>query len=101
MKKLLAVLCALMLFTALAEPLGGIFGSLTSLSERTGLTEALTCALRAIGIGYAAGLTADICQSLGENLVATAVTLVGRIEIFVCAYPYFEKLISLGTELLQ
>lgn len=100
-KKLFATLCALMLFTALAEPFGRIFGSLSSLSEKTGLSEALTCALRAIGIGYATGFTADICQSLGENLVANAVTVVGRIEIFVCAYPYFEKLVSLGMELLQ
>ena len=100
-KKLFAILCALMLFSALIEPLGRLFGGLASLLERTGLSDALTCALRVVGIGYAVGFTADICKELGENLVATALTVVGRIEIFICAYPYFEKLILLGMELLE
>ena len=69
-KKLFAILCALMLFSALIEPLGRLFGGLASLSERTGLSDALTCALRVVGIGYAVGFTADICGELGENLVA-------------------------------
>ena len=46
------------------------------------------------------GITADLCTSLGEIGIARAVTVVGRVQIFAVAYPYFEKMIALGMELL-
>jgi hypothetical protein len=99
-KGLFASLCALMIFSALGESLTEIFGSLVSIAERTGISEAASCALKAVGLGYVFGITSDICTSLGEKGIATAVVTVGRVQIFALAYPYFEKMIALGMELL-
>ena len=99
-KGLFATLCALMIFSALGESLAEIFGSVISVAERTGISEAASCILKAIGLGYVFGITSDICTSLGETGIARAVTAVGRVQIFAVAYPYFEKMIALGTELL-
>ena len=99
-KGLFATLCALMILSALGESLAEIFGSVISVAERTGISEAASCVLKAVGLGYVFGITSDICTSLGETGIARAVTAVGRVQIFAVAYPYFEKMIALGTELL-
>ena len=100
-KGLFATLCALILFALLGESLSELFSSILGLAKRTGITDAATCALRVIGLGYIYGITSDICDSLGERAVAGAVTAVGRIQIFLVSYPYFEKIINLGLELIK
>lgn len=99
-KGLFATLCSLMILSALGDSVSGIFGSALSVAERTGISEATSCALKAVGLGYVFGITSDVCTSLGESGIAKAVTAVGRVEIFAIAYPYFEKMIALGVELL-
>lgn len=99
-KGLFATLCALMILSALGDSLSSLFGSALAIAERTGITDAASCALRAVGLGYVFGFTADVCSSLGEGVIAKAVTAVGRVQIFLVAYPYFEKIIALGVELL-
>lgn len=98
---LFAALCALMILSALGDSLLGLLSSALSIADRTGISEAASCALRAVGLGYVFGFTSDLCASLGEGLIAKAVTLVGRVQIFLVAYPYFEKIVALGMELLQ
>lgn len=100
-KGLFATLCALMILSALGDSMSSLFGSALSIAERTGISEAASCALRAVGLGYVFGFTADVCSSLGEAVIAKAVTAVGRVQIFLVAYPYFEKMIALGVELLE
>ena len=100
-KGLFATLTAIILFSMLGEGLSTLFSGLLGLSERTGIGEAAKTALRAIGLGYIFGITADVCSSLGESAIASAVTVIGRVEIFLVAYPYFEKIISLGLELVK
>lgn len=99
-KGLFASLCSLMVFSALGDSLSSLFGTALSIADSTGVSEAATCALRAVGLGYVFGFTADLCSSLGESVIAKAVTVVGRVQIFLVAYPYFEKMIALGMELL-
>ena len=100
-KGLFATLCVIILFALLADSLSELLSGVLSLAERTGITDAATCALRAVGLGYVFGITSDICDSLGERAIASAVTAVGRIQIFLVAYPYFEKIIALGLELIK
>ena len=99
-KGLFATLCALIMLSALGDQISSLFGSLTSVAERSGISEAAECALRAIGLGYVFGFTSDICRSLGEGLIAKVVEIVGRVQIFMVAYPFFEKMIDLGAELI-
>ena len=54
-----------------------------------------------MGLGYVFGFTSEICSELGEGVIASAVTAAGRVQIFLVAYPYFEKIIKLGVELLE
>ena len=100
-KGLFATLSAIILFSLLGENLAAVVAGILNISEKTGVTEAAKTALRAIGLGYIFGITADICDSLGERVIASAVTLVGRIQIFLVSYPYFEKIVSLGIELIE
>jgi hypothetical protein len=98
---LFASLCFLIVLSLFGESLTELFGSFSSLADRTGISEAASCALRAVGLGYIYGFTSDICASLGEKTIGMAVTLIGRAQIFLVAFPYFEKIIALGIELLK
>lgn len=100
-KGLFATLCILIMFVGLADSLSELFSGIMSLAERTGIREAASCSIRVVGLGYIFGITSDLCDSLGERAIASAVTMVGRIQIFLVAYPYFEKIISLGIELIK
>lgn len=100
-KRLFATLCIILLMILSLSSFSKLFGSVGSLAERTGITDAAACALRAIGLGYVFGFTSEICQSLGEGTLASLVSAVGRVEIFLVAYPYFEKTVNLGIELLK
>ena len=98
---LYATLCSLIALSLFGNSLTELFGSLSGIADRTGISEAASCALRAVGLGYVYGFTSDICASLGEGAIASAVTLVGKAQIFLVALPYFEKIITLGIELLK
>ena len=98
---LFALLCTLLMLCSMAESLGDMLGGIMTLANRAGITDAASCALRAVGLGYVFGFTADLCASLGEGAIASAVTVAGRVEIFLVAYPYFERMVALGAELLE
>ena len=100
-KRLFATLCAIMLMTAAAGSLSEIFGSVGSLAERAGIGDAVSCATRAVGLGYVFGFTAEICSSLGETTIASLVTAVGKVEVFAVALPYFKKTIDLACSLIE
>lgn len=100
-RKLFAALCTVIVLSFLTEPLAELLSRLGALSETAGITEAASCALKAVGLGYIFGFTSDVCLSLGEGGIASAVQLVGRVQIFLVAWPFFEKAIALGTELLR
>ncbi len=99
-KGLFATLCLLIMMSSLADSLSELFSGILSLADRTGIRDGAMAALRAVGLGYIFGITADMCESLGERSIAQAVTLIGRVQIFLVSYPYFEKIISLGLELI-
>lgn len=100
-KGLFAALCAVIMFISLSEELSTGLSGILSLAERAGITEGAKCALKAVGLGYVFGFTSEICSELGEGVIASAVTAAGRVQIFLVAYPYFEKIIKLGVELLE
>ena len=98
--KLFATLCLILLLSSVVEPLLEIFGEIRAITDGAGVSEAADTALRAIGLGYAFGITSDLCESFGEGGIASAVLTVGRVQIFLIALPYFQKVLSLGLELL-
>ena len=100
-KGLFGTLCALMILSVLGDSFGELLSSMLSIAETTGISEAATCALRTVGLGYVFGFTSDFCASIGEGVIAKAVTVVGKIQIFLVTYPYFEKTVALGIGLLK
>lgn len=100
-KRIFTVLCIVLAFITLADSLSGIISKLIKITDIAGISEAAKCAVKAVGVGYIFGLTSEMCAELGEGRIATLLTLVGRIEIFVLVLPYFEKTVGLGIELLQ
>lgn len=100
-KKLFATLCVIILMIGALSSVSELFASLSDVAEKSGITEAASCAIRAVGLGYVFGFTSEVCSSLGESSLASLVTIVGRVEIFLVAYPYFEKTLNLGLELLK
>ncbi len=99
-KVLFSTFCLIVLIIMGIEPLSSILSSFGGLASKAKISEAADTAVRAVGLGYIFGFTSDICTSLGESNIASVVQMVGKIEIFVLALPYFEKTIALGLELL-
>ena len=100
-RKLFSILASLMLFTAMKDGIITFVGKISSVAELSGIGDAYTCALKAVGLGYLFGIVRDVCAELGEGGIAKAVSVVGRVEILLVALPYFEKTIALGLEVLK
>lgn len=100
-RKLLSVLTAIILLSALKDNIEVFIEKIVGLSESAGIGDACSCALKAVGLGYVFGFASDLCCELGEVGVGKAMTVVGKVEILLVSLPYFEKTVSLGLELLK
>ena len=93
---------AILMMTALGlEVLLECVGGIREIMEPFSLGEAAVCAVKVIGVGYAFGISADVCRELGEGGVATALTVAGRLEIFIAVLPYIVKMVKLGAEMIK
>ena len=96
-----AAAAGLMLMLSALESVGGLrdlFGRLAALG---GLEEGyLSTLLRVLGISYAAEMAAQICQDLGENGLATKVTLAGKLFSFSITAPMLVKMLEMILELV-
>ena len=100
-KKLFVSLGIIVIMIGAAGALSEVFEPVLSIAHKAGVEEITDKALRAVGLGYVFGFTAEICTSLGEGALANLVTIIGRVEIFLLALPYFLKTVELGMELLS
>ena len=64
------------------------------------ISSAAGAILKIVGVGYLAGIVADVCRELGEAATASAVVFIGRIEIIAIATPFFQEVVRLGMELI-
>ena len=99
-KPILAV-GAVVILTAVLERVGALCSELLSLASVAGVTEICTAALKVVGLGYVFGICSELCRELDAPLVATSLTLGGRVEIILVVMPYFVKTVSLGVEMLK
>ena len=99
-RRLFSTLSAIVVMVGLVGSVSELLESVMKIAEGTGIGDAADKAVRAVGLGYVFGFTSDICNSLGESTLASLVTAVGRVEIFLLALPYFVKTVELGVELL-
>lgn len=93
---------ALVLFISEAEgELEYIFSSIKKIGSESGIENALSAAIKVLGIGYLFGVCSDVCRELGETGIAKAVEIVGRVEIIAVVVPYFEEIIKVGIGLVK
>ena len=100
-RRLFSTLSAIVVMVGLIGTVSELLSEVMKITEDTGIGDAADKAVRAVGLGYVFGFTSDICNSLGESTLASLVTAVGRVEIFLLALPYFVKTVELGVELLS
>ena len=100
-RQLFSTLSAIIVMVGLVSSVSELLESVMKIACDTEIAEAADKATRAVGLGYVFGFTSDICNSLGESTLASLVTAVGRVEIFLLALPYFVKTIEVGVELLS
>ncbi len=91
---------AVLILAAAATGIGDIVSAVLRFSEGTELSAYLSVLLKAVGISYIAGITADICRDAGENTLAGNVELLGRAEIVLLSLPLVEELLSLSRSLI-
>ena len=96
----MAILCFVGILSLLRPRLGELEGVLSSVISGSDLSEVTAAVLKIVGVGYLAGITADVCSELGVPRIGNAVTLVGRIEIIAIAAPFFVAILDMGAELI-
>ncbi len=100
-KKIFITLSVIIMMLALVSELGVIFGEILSVSEDAGATEVVKCALKIVGLGYVFGISAEVCEELGEKSISTLLVLFGRIEMLLVTLPYVKEMVEMGTRLIQ
>ena len=63
--------------------------------------EAINTALKIVGIGHAFNICADVCTELSETGLATALTVVGRLEILLMVLPKAVDLIEYSASVFS
>lgn len=61
-------------------------------------SERITPAVKALGITYLTSSAADLCRSLGEGNVASAMETAGRAEILILCIPLLRELVDLALK---
>ena len=90
-------ICLLLLY--FLSSFGDVLSVITSYDVGEGTGEAIRCALKIIGIAEAFSLAAEVATELSERGVASALGLIGKLEIFLISLPYVEKMISLARDI--
>ncbi len=96
-----AVIASLLLIKEAVSGIAEIFRASFFSELYSGLEAPVLAALKILGLGYLFGVSCDICRELGENGIAKALEIVGRVEIIVVIIPFFEEIIRVGTELIK
>lgn len=83
-----------------AVSLRGSVSAIESLADGTVVSEYTGTLLRALGIGYTAELTADVCRGCGADSVSSAILTMGRVELAALACPLLLNLLSAASSVL-
>ena len=63
--------------------------------------ESLSLALKIVGVGHTFNICADACSELSEGGIASAIALIGRMEILLMALPTVIDLIKYSTSIFS
>ncbi len=96
----LEIISVVMIASVGVASLSAIIVSVSRLAEEYELGEYINALLRAVGLGYAAEITSDICLSFGQAQLAGAVLFAGKLSIAMTALPLAENLLASVAEIL-
>ena len=98
--RLVAVSASVILLILASGKLSELIGELGWISEAAGIGDAAATALKIIGIGYVSGICYDVCLDMGQRGVASAVLIVGRVEILLVVAPMISEVLRLAADML-
>ncbi len=91
-----------MVTAAVLYSIAPVIDKLEYLFSQTNLdNEYLRSLLKAVGICYITGIAADICRDSGEQALASAAELWGRISLVLLTLPMIDALLSLITGVIS
>lgn len=94
----LAFICAV-LFTVFTM-IKGIFDDVTGLITVSEIAlPSLKTVFKALGIGYVASFSADVCRDNGQTAIASSVELTAKALIVLLSLPLITEIIEICTEL--
>ena len=91
------IVCASVVLTIMiCDKLFDVIYTFYNFSSSTGIdSEAISCVIKVVGIGYLAEFSNNLCLDAGCKSVGDKVLLASKISILFCAMPIVEKLFSL------
>ncbi len=84
--------CAVCLFLCVSGSVRESVISLQKLVEDTMVADYMDTLLRAVGIGYASEMTADICRGCGAEQISSSILLLCRVELIILSLPLLTEL---------
>ncbi|MBE6644278.1 MAG: hypothetical protein E7612_02725 [Ruminococcaceae bacterium] len=96
-----AAVAAILFISEARDTMDFVFSSIEKIGNEAKIDDALSTAIKVLGLGYLFGICADICRELGEAGIAKSVEVVGRVEIIAVVIPYFEEIIKAGIGLVK
>ena len=95
-----AVATVTVLFYAM-QSVKELFSGIEEAARIGGVTDVSKNIMKIIGIGYIYGIASDICNDLGENGVASALKVAGRVEILLVCIPFVTRIIGTAADMLS
>lgn len=95
--------CASVVLTIMiCDKLFDVIYTFYNFSSTAGIdSEAISCVIKVVGIGYLAEFSNNLCLDAGCKSVGDKVLLASKISILFCAMPIVEKLFSLIRGMLS
>ena len=92
---LLSIAAGALMLALVIGRLRTVVQTLTEMAARADLhPRFLQTALKAVGLAYLAGFTAQVCRDAGEGALAGKVELVGKVAILLLALPVMSAVLE-------
>lgn len=97
---LCAVFCGIGVLILVLSQLSGIVGFVDEISLGTYAAGYSSVMLKALGIAYISYIGCEVCKSVGESSLSSALELAGKIGIVIICIPVIRQILGWSTELL-
>lgn len=99
---LLVMAICTFIFLAMLSDLPDIIAKVDGFVNDVGLnSDYIKILFKALGVCYLTQFSSDICKDCGENAIASAVDIFGKIQLIILALPLFEGLIDIVVVIME